>query len=135
MEQKNKKDYITTNGNEENNSSTETDKICMIQANDGSYGTGFFCKILEMNVLLTCFNVVKKKDIKEIYYYINNKNDNKLTIKCKNTWCDEGLDYFCVELDKDCVQNHYNVDEVININKDDSVSSLGYSFDEKKKNI
>ena len=64
--------------------------VCKIKLKDGTEGTGYICKANTMIFLMTCYNIIDEKYLKEnkeLNVSLNNdeeKNKNKFRKKKKN---------------------------------------------------
>ena len=54
--------------------------VCKIRVNNIMIGTGFFCRVNSMNILMTCYHIIDEKywiENKEINLSLNNDEENK----------------------------------------------------------
>ena len=94
--------------------------ICKLEGN-GIQGMGFFCEIPDpeikdknIKVLLTCYHVVKIKEVDKIRYYNHSNKWKEIYLNEKGIkrryWYNEGedMDYTCIELlEKDEITDYY----------------------------
>ena len=92
-------------------------KICL---NDGSKGTGFFCKIpfinnKELKVLITNNHVIKNLEMEKITISINNdKEIRKIELKNRIKYTNEEYDITIIEIkEEDEIKDYLELDENI----------------------
>lgn len=118
-----------------------------------SNGIGFFCKIPDpdiinnpnnIKVLLTCYHVIKIKEIDTIkYQFLNIEKEINLKEKERRIWYNEkeDYDYTCIEiLEKDKIDENdcLNIDKNISLNnytKDNLLNKVVYIFKAKEVSI
>ena len=92
--------------------------ICKIECNNGSYGTGFFCKLIFgeyfLRVLITTNNVL-------------NKNDIEICKKIKFSIDNEKIYYeiFIDEFRKIYINEKYNI-TIIEIKQNDNLQQISF---------
>ena len=80
-------------------------------------GVGFFCKTTinkkEMKILITSYQIMNKEIENNILeYYVNDKQVQIDLIKNKKLRCfNENLDYYCIQIEDNVVENFFEIDE------------------------
>ena len=94
--------------------------VCKINLNDDIEGTGFFCKVNSMNFLMTCYNLIDEKYLKEnkeLNILLNNDEEQikiNLEIKRENSYFNKENNTTFIELkEEDNIKNYLELDDNI----------------------
>ena len=95
--------------------------ICQIIIENYPFCSGCFCRIpytnnFYLNALLTCHHVLNKNVVFSDGNIKIKVNDRYIFLSLKNRkkWCNEKLNYFCIEIkDDDEIDNFYQIDDII----------------------
>ena len=95
--------------------------VCQIIIENYPFCSGCFCRIpytnnFYLNALLTCHHVLNKNVVFSDGNIKIKVNDRYIFLSLKNRkkWCNEKLNYFCIEIkDDDEIDNFYQIDDII----------------------